>query len=136
VLDVHFHIYIAALQIYKHKLIESVNLESYAIWYLDETGRWNICMHYSVFVILIRSIDNIWFEFSFFWVYKRIKNTFTLGLFDEFMNLHWFLLWTNFKCLGGEIFFNSPKPWHPCYPNRMKLFVVTFADAKSLFSEF
>jgi hypothetical protein len=37
---------------------------------------------------------------------------------------------------SGENFFNSPKPWHPCFPNGMKLFVVTFADAKSLFSEF
>jgi hypothetical protein len=42
----------------------------------------------------------------------------------------------NITCAFGENFFNSPKPWHPCYPNGMKLFVVTFADAKSLFSEF
>jgi hypothetical protein len=36
----------------------------------------------------------------------------------------------------GENFFNSSKKnWkcHPCFPNVMKLFVVTFADAKSLF---
>jgi hypothetical protein len=43
---------------------------------------------------------------------------------------------TRFISTRGENFFNSPKPWHPCYPNGMKLFVVTFADAKSLFSEF
>jgi hypothetical protein len=43
---------------------------------------------------------------------------------------------TKDKSVHGENFFNSSRPCHPCYPNVMKLFVVTFADAKSLFSEF
>jgi hypothetical protein len=42
----------------------------------------------------------------------------------------------SFFFIIGENFFNSSRPCHPCYPNVMKLFVVTFADAKSLFSEF
>jgi hypothetical protein len=39
------------LQVVLHPafLMESANLESYAIWYLDETGRCHICMHNSEF---------------------------------------------------------------------------------------
>jgi hypothetical protein len=47
-----------------------------------------------------------------------------------------FLLFSNILVKDGENFFNSSRPCHPCYPNVMKLFMVTFVDAKSLFSEF